>query len=200
MLTRKLGMTSIIDENGAVVAVTLLSANPNTVTQVKSDKKDGYNAVQLGYEEVNKTNKPLMGHLKPTNKIFNIMREFKIENSDEEIKIGDEIKADLFSIGDSVDVTGVSKGKGFAGTIKRHNFHRGPKTHGGQSYRRPGSIGSMYPQRIFPGKKMAGHLGHQKTTVKHLKVAYVDAEKGLIGVTGAVPGPQKALILLRGNK
>jgi large subunit ribosomal protein L3 len=116
------------------------------------------------------------------------------------MKIGETLNADLFNVGDSVDVTGTSKGKGWAGTIKRHNFHRGRKTHGGQSYRRPGSIGSMYPQRIFPGKKMAGRMGHDTVTVKRLKIALVDMELGVIGVTGAVPGPRKSIVLLKEAK
>src|SRR5205814_151604 len=129
-----------------------------------------------------------------------IMREFRYDGElDERIKIGEKLSADLFEAGQSVDVTGTSKGKGFAGTIKRHNFHRGRKTHGGRSYRRPGSIGSMYPQRIFPGKKMAGHMGHQKTTTRNVQIALIDKEIGVIGVKGSVPGPKKGLVLIRGG-
>lgn len=115
------------------------------------------------------------------------------------MQVGAISDAGIFNVGDEVDVMGFSKGKGFAGTIKRHNFHRGRKTHGGRSYRRPGSIGSMYPQRIFPGKKMAGQMGNQKVTVKRLKVALIDKELGVIGITGAVPGPRQGIIVLRGT-
>lgn len=200
LVTRKVGMTSIIDDNGAVVAVTLLSASPNTITQIKSTDKDGYNALQVGAEETKKTTKAQAGHLKNAKTLPKIMREFRIEELPEDLKIGDKLEADLFDAGDTVDVTSVSKGNGFAGTIKRHNFHRGRKTHGGRSYRRPGSIGSMYPQRIFPGKKMAGHMGHERITVKNLRVAIVDKGLGVIGVTGAVPGPRKGIVLLKEAK
>jgi large subunit ribosomal protein L3 len=150
LITRKIGMTSIINDNGALIAVTLLSATPNVVTQLKSTDVDGYVAVQVGSEVAKKTAKPQAGHFKPANMLPKIIREFRVNEIPEDIKIGEKLSADLFSVGDSVDVTGTSKGKGWAGTIKRHNFHRGRKTHGGGSYRRPGSIGSMYPQRIFP--------------------------------------------------
>jgi large subunit ribosomal protein L3 len=129
-----------------------------------------------------------------------IIREFRITKLDEDIQVGAQISADLFNVGDKVDVTGTSKGKGFAGTIKRHNFHRGRKTHGGRSYRRPGSIGSMYPQRIFKGKKMSGQMGHVQVTTKRLKVALVDTELKVIGVTGSVPGPKKGIVLLKEAK
>lgn len=200
LIARKVGMTSIINDNGAAVAVTLLSAAPNTVTQIKTPETDGYTAVQVGAEEAKKAAKPQTGHLKEAKVLPKIMREFRIDEIPENIKVGERLNADLFSVGDKVDVTGLSKGKGFAGTIKRHNFHRGRKTHGGRSYRRPGSIGSMYPQRIFPGKKMAGHMGHERVTVKRLQIALVDNELGVIGVTGAVPGPRKGIVLLKEAK
>jgi large subunit ribosomal protein L3 len=127
------------------------------------------------------------------------VREYRItEEEANELTIGDTLTADSFSIGDSVNVTSTSKGKGFAGTIKRHNFHRGRKTHGGRSYRRPGSIGSMYPQKIFKGKKMAGRMGHDQVTVRNLKVALIDTELNVIGVTGAVPGPRKGIVMIKG--
>jgi large subunit ribosomal protein L3 len=200
LITRKIGMTSIVDDNGAVIAVTLLSAAPNTVTQLKNAEKDGYVAVQVGAEVAKKTGKAQAGHFKPSNILPKIIREFRVDEVPENIKVGEKLSADLFSVGDSVDVTGTSKGKGWAGTIKRHNFHRGRKTHGGRSYRRPGSIGSMYPQRIFPGKKMAGHMGHEQVTIKRLKVALIDTELNVIGVTGAVPGPRKSIIELKEAK
>lgn len=189
-----------MNEDGAVIAVTLLSAGPNVITQIKNDETDGYTAVQVGFEEKKKLNKPMAGHLKGSKIMPKIIREFRTPEITEEMKIGEKLTADLFSVGDKVQVTGVSKGKGFAGTIKRHNFHRGRKTHGGHSYRRPGSIGSMYPQRIFPGKKMAGHMGHEQRTVKNLKIALIDNELNVIGVTGAVPGPRKGVVLLKEAK
>ena len=201
LITRKIGMTSVIGDDGAVAAVTLLSATPNVITQVKNTEADGYQAVQLGFETNKKPHKAQTGHLKGLKIIPKIMREFRFSGDlDENIKVGENISADLFSVGDLVDVTGTTKGKGFAGTIKRHNFKRGRKTHGGRSYRRPGSIGSMYPQHIFKGKKMAGHMGHDQVTTKRLKVALIDTELGVIGVTGAVPGPRKGVVLLKEAK
>jgi large subunit ribosomal protein L3 len=198
LITRKIGMTNILNEDGAAIAVTLLSAQPNTVTQIKSTENDGYNAVQLGAGSRSKTGKAQVGHYKAAKSTPKIAREFRIidENSTE-LNVGDSLSADIFEIGDKVSATGISKGKGFTGTIKRHRFHRGPKSHGGQSYRRPGSIGSMYPQRIFPGKKMAGHSGHSQVTTKNLKVALIDMDNSVIGIEGAVPGPNKGLVLLR---
>jgi large subunit ribosomal protein L3 len=193
-------MSSIINDDGAVIAVTLLSARPNVITQVKTDETDGYTAVQVGAEEIKKAGKAQAGHLKKAGMLTNIIREFRVNELDENTKVGEKLNADLFNVGDSVDVTGTSKGKGWAGTIKRHNFHRGRKTHGGRSYRRPGSIGSMYPQRIFPGKKMAGHMGHEQVTTKKLKVALVDMDLGVIGVTGSVPGPRKGIVVLKEAK
>jgi large subunit ribosomal protein L3 len=193
-------MSSIIRDDGAVIAVTLLSASPNVITQIKTEETDGYTAVQVGAEESKKVGKAQAGHFKKANMLPKIIREFRIAELDENLKVGEKINADLFNVGDVVDVTGTSKGKGWAGTIKRHNFHRGRKTHGGRSYRRPGSIGSMYPQRIFPGKKMAGHMGHEQVTTKKLKVALVDTDLGVIGVTGSVPGPRKGIIVLKEAK
>jgi large subunit ribosomal protein L3 len=128
-----------------------------------------------------------------------LIREFIINEFPEELNVGAKINADVFSIGDEVQVTGTTKGKGWAGTIRRHNFHRGRKTHGGRSYRRPGSIGSMYPQHIFKGTRMAGQLGHDKVTIKNLKIALVDMENSIIGVTGAVPGPRKSIVIVKGT-
>jgi large subunit ribosomal protein L3 len=200
LITRKVGMTSTIDENGNAIAITVLSADPNVVTQIKSDEIDGYNAIQVGMMASKKITKPQAGHLKAIKMLPSIIREFRITKSDDELQVGAQIGADLFSVGDKVDVTGTSKGKGFAGTIKRHNFHRGRKTHGGRSYRRPGSIGSMYPQRIFKGKKMSGQMGHVQVTTKRLKIALVDTELKVIGVTGSVPGPKKGIVLLKEAK
>ncbi len=202
LITRKVGMTSTIAEDGSVQAVTLLSASPCVVTQVKTAETDGYTAVQLGFEEAkqNNTNKAQQGHFKAAGMLPKIIREFRVDAIEEDLKVGSTINHEVFSIGDEVKVTGLSKGKGWAGTIKRHNFHRGRKTHGGRSYRRPGSIGSMYPQHIFKGKKMAGQMGHEQVTVKGLKIALIDPELNIIGVTGAVPGPRKGIVEIRGNK
>lgn len=191
-------MTSAIGENGVVQAVTLLSATPCTVTQVKTTETDGYTAVQLGCEEDKHAGKAKVGHFKSAGIMPKLVREFRVDELDEELKVGEKVSADSFNVGDVVSVTGTSKGKGFAGTIKRHNFQRGRKTHGGRSYRRPGSIGSMYPQKIFKGKRMAGQMGAERVTVSNLKIALVDSELGVIGVAGAVPGPRKSVVLIRG--
>lgn len=201
LITRKVGMTSTIAEDGTVQAITLLSASPCVVTQVKTTDSDGYTAVQLGFEEAkaNNVNKAQQGHFKGADAMPKIVREFRVDEITEDLKVGATISPEVFSVGDEIKVTGISKGKGWAGTIKRHNFHRGRKTHGGRSYRRPGSIGSMYPQRIFKGKKMAGQMGHEQVTVKGLKIAMIDPELNVIGVTGAVPGPRKGIIEIREN-
>jgi large subunit ribosomal protein L3 len=201
LITRKVGMTSTIAEDGAITAVTLLSASPCVITQVKTVDTDGYTAVQLGAEEGKNVGKAAAGHFKASGATPKIIREFRIDELSEDLKVGEKISADVFEVGDEVDVTGLTKGKGWAGTIRRHNFHRQRKTHGGKgNTRKVGSIGSMYPQRIFPGKKMAGQLGHEQITVKNLKVAFVDTQNNLIGVTGAVPGPRKGIIILKGAK
>ncbi len=197
LITRKVGMTSTISEDGVVQAVTLLSASPCVITQVKTDETDGYTSVQLGAEEAKKLGKSQVGHQKAAGANAKIIREFRVSEITEDLKVGEKISADVFVVGDTVQVTGTSKGKGWAGTIKRHNFHRGRKTHGGRSYRRPGSIGSMYPQHIFKGKKMAGHMGHEQVSVNGLKIAYVDAAQNIIAVTGAVPGPRKGIVLIK---
>lgn len=192
-------MTSLVAEDGVLTAVTLLSASPCVVTQVKTAETDGYQAVQLGFEAAKHPNKAQVGHTKEAKLApAKVVRELRIAELPEDLSVGTELKADVFSVGDEVQVTGTSKGKGFAGTIKRHNFGRGRKTHGGRSYRRPGSIGSMYPQKIFKGKRMAGQMGVDQVTVKGLKIAHVDAENNLIAVTGAVPGPKKGIVILKG--
>jgi large subunit ribosomal protein L3 len=200
LITRKVGMTSTIAEDGVMTAITLLSAGPNVITQIKTDENDGYKALQLGAEETKKHGKSLLGHLKAAKAKSKIIREIRYEELPEELSVGTKVTADVFNIGDTVSVTGISKGKGWGGTIKRHNFHRGRKTHGGGSYRRPGSIGSMYPQKIFKGKKMAGQTGYDQVTIQNLKIALVDTELGVIGVTGAVPGPRKGIVLVREAK
>lgn len=203
LITRKLGMTSTIAEDGVTQAVTILSVSDQTVLQHKTVEKDGYVAVQVGAETGKNLSKSVLGHVKNAKVMPKIIREFRYSDSEEipeELTVGATFAADVFEVGDEVNVTGTTKGKGWAGTIRRHNFHRGRKTHGGQSYRRPGSIGSMYPQRIFKGTRMAGQLGHDQVTTKGLKVAIVDTEKGIIGVTGAVPGPNKGIVIVKGAK
>lgn len=196
LLGTKIGMTQIIGEDGVTVPVTLIQAGPLTVTQVKTVEADGYNAVQVAYGQGKNLSKAVAGHVKASKVTPKHIREFRVEELDD-VKVGDEITVSNFELGDHVDATGTSKGKGFAGTVKRHNFNTSKKTHGGNgNVRRPGSIGSMYPQKIFKGKRMAGQMGHERVTVKNLEVAYVSADDNLIGLKGAVPGPKKGLIVL----
>lgn len=192
LIGTKIGMASIMLEDGATKAVTLIQATPNTVTQVKTTDSDGYQAVQLGQGEVKSLAKPRAGQVKDLKIKPKRLAEFRVDSDN--LKPGDLIEVAAFNEGDAVKVTAISKGKGFAGTIKRHNFHRGPKTHGSRNYRRPGSIGSMYPQKIFKGKKMAGRMGHSQTTVRNLKVALIDPQQHLIGIFGAVPGPRRGTV------
>ena len=200
LLGTKIGMTQIISEDGTTIPVTLIQAGPVTVTQVKSVETDGYNAVQVAYGVGKNLSKAVAGHVKPAGVTPKEIREFRVDELGE-IKVGDTWDVTEFELGDVIDATGTSKGKGFAGTIKRHNFKRHRKTHGGKgNTRKVGSIGSMYPQKIFKGKRMAGHMGAEQVTVKNLTVAYVSADDNLIGVKGAVPGPKKGLIVLGGAK
>ena len=200
LLGTKIGMTQIIGEDGVTIPVTLIQAGPVTVTQVKSVETDGYNAVQVAYGEGKNLSKAVAGHVKSAGVTPKEIREFVIDDLGE-LKVGDSWDVTEFELGDVIDATGVSKGKGWAGTIKRHNFKRHRKTHGGKgNTRKVGSIGSMYPQKIFKGKRMAGHMGAEQVTVKNLKVAYISAADNLIGVKGAVPGPKKGLIVLGGAK
>jgi large subunit ribosomal protein L3 len=187
----KVGMTSIINKDGTVVPITVIQAGPVTVTQIKTDEVDGYSAVQVGFGKRVKPNKSQIGHTKASGENPKIFKEFKTHD---ELSIGDKISVDIFESGQKVKVTGISKGKGFAGTIKRHNFSRGPKTHGSRNYRRPGSIGSMYPQKIFKGKKMAGRMGKDQRTVRNVQVAFIDEQNNLLGLKGAVPGPKKGIV------
>lgn len=199
LLGTKIGMTQIIGEDGVTIPVTLIQAGPVTVTQVKSVETDGYNAVQVAYGEGKNLSKAVAGHVKSAGVTPKEIREFVIDDLGE-LKVGDSWDVTEFSLGDVIDATGVSKGKGWAGTIKRHNFKRHRKTHGGKgNTRKVGSIGSMYPQKIFKGKRMAGHMGAEQVTVKNLTVAYISAADNLIGVKGAVPGPKKGLIVLGGG-
>lgn len=201
LITRKVGMTSIISEDGNLLPVTLLSASPCVITQVKTEESDGYKAVQIGFEENSKLSKPQAGHFKTSKSSPKIVKEFRIDGEDNIPVLGDKLTVELFTVGDKVHVTGTSKGKGFTGNIKRHNFKRGRKTHGGKgNIRRPGSIGSMYPQKIFKGKRMAGQSGYEKVTVRNLKIALIDTTSNIIGVLGAVPGPRKGIVMMKGAK
>ena len=196
----KIGMTQIIGEDGTTIPVTLIQAGPMTVTQVKSVETDGYNAVQVAYGTGKNLSKAVAGHVKPASVNPKKIGEIRVDELGE-VKVGDTWNVSEFELGDVIDATGISKGKGWAGTIKRHNFKRHRKTHGGKgNTRKVGSIGSMYPQKIFKGKRMAGHMGAEQVTVKNLKVAYISVEDNLIGVKGAVPGPKKGLIKLGGAK
>lgn len=196
----KVGMTQIIGEDGAVTPITVLKADPATVTQIKTVETDGYNAVQLGTGLGKNLSKPVAGHVKKAGVTPKTLREFRTADVPE-VKLGDQITVGEFAVGDKVTVTGTSKGKGFAGTVKRWNFNESRNTHGFQgNIRRVGSIGSMYPQKVFKGKKMPGRMGHATVTVKNLVVAYVDAEKGLLGLKGAVPGPRKGIVMVEGKQ
>jgi len=199
LITRKVGMTSTIAEDGVVTAVTLLAFDDHTVVGHKTEERDGYTAIQVGTGTAKKLGKSLAGHVKASKVSPKMIREFRVDEISEDQGVGSNLQAaDVFSVGDEVHAMGVTKGKGWAGTIRRHNFHRGRKTHGGRSYRRPGSIGSMYPQHIFKGTRMAGQLGHDQVTIKGLKVALIDTEHNVIGVTGSVPGPRKSVVILKG--
>lgn len=193
IIGRKIGMTRIYNEAGNALPVTLVLAEPNVITQVKTLKKDGYNAVQIAIPEEKKINKPQAGHLAKAKIKSRILKEFGLSG---ENQVGNKINLSSFKKGDVVNVTSISKGKGFAGTVKRHHFHLGPKTHGSDNYRRPGSIGSMYPQRVIKGRRMAGHLGNQKKTVKNLKIADINLENHILMLNGAVPGPNKGTLYL----
>ncbi len=200
LLGTKIGMTQILSEDGTATPVTLIQAGPVTVTQVKSLEKDGYNAVQVAFGSGKNLSKAVAGHVKASKTSPKYIREFRVEELTDDLSIGSQIDVSAFALGDVVDATGTSKGKGFAGTVKRHNFNTSKKTHGGNgNVRKPGSIGSMYPQKVFKGKRMAGRMGGERVTVKNLEVAYLDVTNNLIGLKGAVPGPRKSLIIVNGG-
>ena len=199
ILGKKIGMTQIFTEEGIVVPVTVVEAGPNVVTQVKTVEKDGYNAIQVGFEDAKEKslNKPQKGHLAAANTLKKHLKEFRVD-SVEGYTVGQEIKADLFAAGELIDVTGISKGKGFQGPIKRHGQSRGPETHGSRYHRRPGSMGACsYPGRVFKNKKLAGHMGSVKVTVQNLEVVRVDADKNFILVKGAIPGAKGSVVTIK---
>jgi len=201
LIGKKIGMTQIFDESGLAVPVTLIEAGPCYVTQVRVEQKDGYNAVQLGFEEVKpkRLTGGQLGHLK-NNELppLRFLREFRAK--DPQVNEGDKlVVGDTFAVGESVDVIGTSKGKGFQGVVRRYGFRGGPKTHGqSDRLRAPGSIGSTTtPGRVFKGKKMPGHMGFERVTVQNLSVEYVDADRNLLGVRGAIPGPKGGVVMIR---
>lgn len=197
IIGRKIGMTQIFQENGRVEAITAIEAGPCFVTQVKRVAKGGYDAVQLGFGTAKRLNLPEKGHLKNVG-LLKHLREFEASDIDS-IEVGQKVDASIFEPGDLVDVTGISKGKGFAGVVKRYHFAGGPKTHGqSDRHRAPGSIGATTtPGRVFKGKRMAGHMGDERVTVRRLKVVEADAERNLLLVHGAVPGAKTGLVTIR---
>ena len=199
ILGTKIGMTQIFGPDGKAIPVTLIYAEPNVVTQVKRLEKDGYRAVQVGVGTKRKVTKSLAGHLKKANVTsVRLLKEFRLEDGEVDLQPGAPIELSAFQEGDRVQVTGVSKGKGFAGVIKRHGFHGSPATHGTDHQRQPGSIGPQRPQRVIKGKKLPGRLGGETQTVKNLIVIKVDPERRLLAIRGAVPGPNKSLVIVRG--
>lgn len=209
IIGRKVGMTQIFAEDGTVTPVTVIKAGPCVVVQTKTaNGKDGYNAVQLGLVEdkpikLKNVSKPLQGHFEKTGggvPPTRILKEIRLEG-EADVNVGDQVKADLFADGDKIEVVGKSKGRGFAGTIKRHNFSRGPMSHGSMNIREPGSIGqSAYPSRVIKGTRSSGHMGDERVTVKGLTVARVDVENNLIMVRGAVPGANGSVVLVKKQK
>lgn len=201
IIGKKVGMTQVFDENGRVTPVTLIEAGPCFVIQKKTIERDGYQAIQVGFEEVSekRLTKPALGHLNKVNAPkLKHLREFRVDNLDD-YEEGQKIEVSIFEAGDVVDVTGTSKGKGFAGGVKRHHFRGGPKTHGqSDRWRAPGSVGAgSTPGRVFKGTRMGGRMGNEQVTVQNLKVALVDADKNLLAIKGAVPGSKNGLIIVR---
>ncbi|PWM38943.1 MAG: 50S ribosomal protein L3 [Clostridiales bacterium] len=201
IIGKKIGMTQVFDETGNVIPVTVIQAGPCTVVQKKTLENDGYSSLQLGFQDLseNKVTKPLKGHFEKAGVACKkVLKEFRLEEADQ-FNVGDVITADTFEVGSCVDVTGISKGKGFAGTIKRYNGHRGPMTHGGGPvHRHAGSMGACSsPSRIYKGKKMPGHMGAAQVTVQNLDVVKVDVENHLLVVKGAIPGPKGSIVTVK---
>ncbi len=200
ILGRKIGMTTIFESDGRLVPVTVVQAGPCVVTQIKNMETDGYKALQLGFGKIDlkKVNRPDAGHFKKSGeKGFATLREFRVDNV-EDYELGQTIDLSIFSVGDKVMISGTSKGRGFQGTIKRHGFSRGPETHGSRNHRKPGSIGqSAWPARVIKGKRMPGHMGCTRVTVKNLKVVDIKAEQNVILIKGAVPGSKTGVVELR---
>jgi large subunit ribosomal protein L3 len=197
LIGRKVGMTQVFQDDGTMVAVSVLAIEPNTVTRLRTPERDGYTAVQVGTDVARKLSKPEAGQLKDLPKLATL-REFRVDSVDD-VTVGQTISIDdVFAAGDLVDVTGVSKGKGFAGQIKRHHFKRGPKTHGSDHHRAPGSIGpGTTPGRVYRGLKMAGHMGDERVTIKKVRVVRTDPDRNLLLVKGSLPGARGGLILVK---
>ena len=198
-LGRKIGMTQVFGTNGKLVPVTVIEVNPNVVTQVKTLENDGYEAIQLGYETIREklATKASVGHSKKANTApKRFLREIKgVDIS--AYTLGQDVKADLFEAGEIVDVTGISKGKGYQGVIKKNNQHRGPMGHGSKYHRGVGSLGTMLPKRVLPGKALPGHMGSEQVTIQNLEIIKVDMEDNCILVKGSVPGPNKSLVIIK---
>lgn len=203
LIGRKLGMTRVFGDDGTVVPVSVIEATPNTITRLRTPEQDGYAALQLGAGTARRVTKPVAGQFKALAKELQKpanVREFRVDATDD-YEVGQTVDVSVFEPGELVDVTGVSKGHGFTGTIARHHFKRGPKTHGSTNYRAPGSIGAgTTPGRVFKGTRMGGHMGDDRVTVKKLKVVRVDTERNLILVKGAVPGARNGLLLVQKAK
>ncbi len=196
LLGRKVGMTQVFQADGTMVPVSVVAVQANTVTLLRTPERDGYTAVQVGTGTAKRLTKPRLGQLKGLPRVRDV-REFRVDE-DAAFEVGQTLGVDLFEDGETVDITGVSKGKGFAGTIKRHHFRRGPETHGSDSHRQPGSIGGgTTPGKVFKGTGMAGHMGNDRVTVRKATILRVDAERDLLLVKGPVPGPRGALIMVR---
>lgn len=198
LIGKKLGMTQIFKEDGTVVPVTVIEAGPCVVTQKKTEEVDGYNAIQFGFEDKkeHRSNKPEKGHFKRAG-VGPKKHLAEFRNFPEDLNEGDEVSVDLFAEGEIVDVVGTSKGKGFAGTVKRYNFNRGPMTHGSHNHRAPGSIGGTDAARVFKGQKMPGRMGYDRVTIQNLEVAKVDTEKNVILIKGSVPGPNNGIVYIK---
>lgn len=200
IIAKKIGMTQIFAENGILIPVTVLEAGPCVVTQKKTEENDGYKAIQIGFGDIKEkhVNKPRKGHFdKAGVDSVKVLKEFKIENIDQ-YEVGSEIKVDIFAVGDKVDVSGVSKGKGFQGAIKRHNQHRGPMAHGSKYHRGVGSLSSATtPGKVKKGKKMPGHMGSINVTVQNLEIVRADADKNLLLIKGAVPGNKGSILFIK---
>ncbi len=195
---KKLGMTHLYDDKNRHIPVTILKVTEQIVTGLRTNDKDGYDAIQIGSIGRKHVAKPQMAELKKHNLDLAIAHRAEVQTDDQsQIKIGDKVDVSIFAEGDEVEVTGISKGKGFAGTIKRYGWSRGPESHGSKNVRQPGSIGSGYPQRVVPGKKLPGHMGNTQITTKGLKVVAINAADSTIAISGAVPGANKSLILIR---
>ena len=199
IIGRKVGMTSVFMEDGTMVPVSVVEIEPNTVTALRTPDRDGYTAIQVGAGTARKMTKPRAGQLKGLPQVKHA-REFRLDDISE-YTIGQKLDVSLFAAGEEVDVTGVSKGKGFAGTVKRHGFRRGPETHGSDSHRQPGSIGAgTYPGKVFKGTSMSGRMGHDRVTVKKATVVRSDADRNLLLIKGAVPGARNGMIIVRKAK